>query len=260
MRLAIAIVIVTAASTAHAKDRVLFSASGKALGAGAGVKAGASCKVEVTTADAGECPSSCAATITCGKVAFDLGTTYCGQPESWDQDCAAAYTKKIFEAKGEKGQIDVGDGLAIAGTGDDSAGYVALTFAGGRAKGDPEGKPKWRMKETRKVTVEGPLPLASKSCSVELGAYQDDPLDHPCEFRCLAKISCGVVKVSRVGTCSIPYRYTSDGGQCYGEPQAFTFEERYGSGATITIGGEKSDRAVGTFPLLYSMATLTLAP
>jgi hypothetical protein len=248
------VMLVGLGGVAHAKDRVLLSASAKALTTTSHVKAGASCKVAVTTAEPGACPVACKASVTCGATVLDAGDATCAPPDGSSLDCPVAYKRRVWTARGLTGQIDVADGLAMMGDGDDAA---LFAFPGGRAGGDPEGKPKAKLRETRTPSVDGPLAIAARTCTVELATYPDPYDVAPCETKCLAKVTCGAVHVSRAGTCTVPYFYESDGGKCYGDVEALAFDD--GNGATVTLGPRPEDKAPGVFPL-FAIATLTLSP
>lgn len=252
---AIALVIVTAGGSgvAHAKDRVLYSGAAKAIADGAGVKAKAACNVTITTADPDPCPVTCQAAVTCGATTFTLADASCAPTPGLDLACKDAYRKRLFAAQGGNGEIDVGDGYALVGDDDQ---VVAATFTGGRAAGDPEGKPKTRLRETRALTFEGGVTMPVKACTVELATYPDRHVFDPCQMKCVAKVTCGPLRVTRVGSCEIPYFYTANEGKCYGEVVALTFDDA--NGAQISIGERDEDKSEGTFPLSV-IGTLTLA-
>lgn len=251
---AIALVI-AGTGAAHAKDRVLFSGTAKAIADGVGVKAKAACKVAITTTDADPCATTCAASVTCGDKTFALTDASCGPTPGLTLACKAAYRKRLFAALGSNGEIDVGDGYALLGAGDDDQ-VLAVAFTGGRAAGEPEGKPKTRLRETRALTFEGGVTMPVPTCTVELETYPDRDLRDACQMDCVAKVTCGPLRVTRVGTCEIPYFYTSNESKCYGEVVALTFDDA--NGAHISIGERDEDRSEGSFPLA-TIGTLTLA-
>ena len=78
---------------------------------------------------------------------------------------------------------------------------------------------------------------------------------HYCDMKCLAKVTCGAVHVTRAGTCSVPYFYTSNSNQCF-ELEALAFDD--GNGATISLGPRPEDKSDGVFPL-FAGALLNLS-
>jgi len=246
---ALAVPVALAAGLAHGGDRVLASTTARVVTAGAGVKAGTRCTIRVTAARGAPtgCFRACAARVTCGRRVFELERPTCEAPDVFSSDaiCQAAFTRQVFTAVGGNGRLDLADGLATVGTGEDVA---VLRFAGGRQRlGDPEGKPAGRLRDTLKIAaVAGPVPVKARTCAVEL-AYYTDPKDHSCDHRCVAKLTCGDLRQSRQGYCEVPSSYESADGKCRGDIEALTFHDDR-SGTELVLDRRRTGRA-GTVPL-----------